>query len=173
MFSPIICENGYKNSKFYVFINVLRIILLAACSWGISLAMIFPMQTKLWVYILLSILSLFEVIKYLISFTHLNSTQKFFEILPIILIICYSAVSITLNESLLFRTLSQILGMLTISQMYLRLSKTYNSIKNYHISTYYRDAVNLFDLFALLIVITHIFVILYLFRVVCCMLPLN
>jgi hypothetical protein len=48
--------------------------------------------------------------------------------------------------------------------MYFRLSKIYNSFKNYHISSNYQDFIKLFDLFALLIGITHIFVIIFLFR---------
>lgn len=54
--------------------------------------------------------------------------------------------------------ISRLIATLLIIHMYVKLSKIYISIKNYHISSQYRDIVNLFDLFVLLITITHIFV---------------
>ena len=78
--------------------------------------------------------------------------------------LAYSGISLSIPEFENDRIAKNLISLIIFSIFFRKSEKIYHEIKVFHVSSSYRDYINLFELFALLVSISHIFVHFCLFR---------
>lgn len=127
------------------------------CLWSMSMAYIFDWKIYSWVYALVMAINLIEIIRTLMRGEALGKRKKLVKIVKEVSCLMVALFGLIVHKSHLHFMEGGAILLLVIF-LNRKASKRYEDVKIFHISSIYRDYVNLFDLFLLLITVTHIFV---------------
>lgn len=151
-----------KGSLLYAIYAIMVVLAMALSIWGLSIEIVFEFGSfGRALFSIIFLVNALEIGKYWLFECEVKS-----RIIPIIRVnlseiycIIYSISFLASNWYGVMNFEQVIPTIVAMYLLYKKLSKKYQELKIFHISSDSRDYINLFDLFVLLITVSHIFVI--------------
>jgi hypothetical protein len=149
---------GYRSSNLYTVLSLAQLVLLCFCVWGLTTDLFFNIEPDGWIYIFSLFLFTIDAVELALTFHSYNRTEKATHVAFTTISIFYCLFFLISPVDDASHAWARVMGIAIALHTYVKMSKIYQIIKYYNISSHHRDLVNLFELFFLLITIAHIFV---------------